>query len=401
MGPEWGAVYRLSCYIDEEVDPALLDAALARALRRFPLFAVSLRRGLFWFYHEALDGHPAVRPESPVPCAMPGADDNEEFLFRVVYYRNRVSLELFHSLTDGTGALCFLKTLVACYFAEKGEPIVAAEGILDPDESPCAEEAEDAFGRFAREAEGGSFAEGRAYLLPGPSLPTPALGIVSGSMDARRLSALAKERGTTVTGLLAALLMLSYDEVQREEDGVPQLPVKIQIPVNMRKFHPTRSLRNFSLFANASLPLSEEPPSLEAAVAAATEGMRKGHDPEALERMMSLNVATERSAALRPVPLVLKRAALKAAYSVVGDNQFSCALSNLGAQELPPGLAAHVSRFDFVLGRSRVPCVNLGVVGYGGNLVATLSSNMEGRGVERSFFRRLAALGLRVAVDSN
>ena len=48
MNPDWGAVFRLSCTIDEEVDPVALDAALVRAMKRFPMFAVSLRRGLFW-----------------------------------------------------------------------------------------------------------------------------------------------------------------------------------------------------------------------------------------------------------------------------------------------------------------------------------------------------------------
>lgn len=401
MSPDWGAVFSLSCSLDEEVDPAILDAAVARALRRFPAFAVSLRRGLFWFYHEALDGHPPVGPETSVVCGMPRASDNGEFLFRVRYHRERITLELFHSLADGSGALSFLKTIAACYYAGRGLPIVAGEGVLDPDEAPSPEESEDAFARFAGPAAGGSFSEGRAYCLPGPAMPAPGLRVVTGVMDAAEVAARAKERSATVTGLLAALLMLSYDAVQRGEDGLPQLPVKIQVPVNMRKLHPSKTLRNFSLYANVALPLRDEPPSLEEAVAAAMDGMRKGHDPEALARMMALNVAAERHPALGPVPLAAKKAVLKAAYAFVGDNQFTCALSNLGAVSLPGALGGRVRRFGFALGPSRLPTVNLGVVGYGGKIVATTTSNVPKPDVEREFFRRLAGLGIGVLVESN
>lgn len=35
----------------------------------------------------------------------------------MTYYRNRINLEVFHVLTDGTGAMNFLKTLVSNYLA--------------------------------------------------------------------------------------------------------------------------------------------------------------------------------------------------------------------------------------------------------------------------------------------
>ena len=41
-------VFRVSAVLTDEVDPELLEKALARALKLVPAFAVKLHRGLFW-----------------------------------------------------------------------------------------------------------------------------------------------------------------------------------------------------------------------------------------------------------------------------------------------------------------------------------------------------------------
>lgn len=398
---DWGAVFRLALYLDREVDPARLDAALADTLRRLPLFDVSLRRGLFWYYHERLGvAHRAV-PDGPWPCSLPEAQDNEAPLFRVTYRGNRVAAEFFHSLTDGTGGMAFLKTLIARYLALGGESVPAEDGVLDCGASPDPAEAEDAFLRHAGPPSGGSFAEDRAWDLPFPAEPPPILHVTHGLAEAAPLLAAAKEQGGTLTGLLSGVLMLAFDALAREEDGVPEFPVKISIPVNMRKFHETKSLRNFSLFTNAALPLREEAPGLREAVAASMEAMRVGHAPEVLARMMALNVATAANPALGAAPLFLKNLAIRAAWAFVGDSRLTASLSNLGVVGFPGAMADRVRRVDFVLGRPRGPGINCGVAGHAGRVVISLSSSVRDRRVERHFFRTLAGLGVPLFVESN
>ena len=398
---DWGAVYRMACYLDEDVDPERLQKALGATLPRFPMFAVSLWRGFFWYYHETLRGAPRVEEETAFPCVMIDALDNDSFLFRVLYWKRRISVEFFHSLADGTGAITFLRTLVAEYLSQGGLPVPATHGILDRRERPVAEESEDAFRRHAGSAAGGSFRETKAWELPFEALPPPWLRVTHGIVDSGSLAAAAKARGATITALLAAVLQLSFDEVQREEEGRPQRPVKVSIPVNMRKIHPSRTLRNFSLFTNAPLPVADYPPSLDEAVRAVGEAMAKGLEPAVLDRMMSLNVGAELSPALKPVPLFVKRLAIKAANSFVGENQFTASLSNIGLVELPEAMRGRVTRFDFVLGRSRKGNVNCGVVGYGGKVVISLSSSVAERDVEEGFFRRLRDLGIDIALETN
>ena len=60
MSRNWTALFRVSAELTEPVDPVVLEQAQRAALRRMPSFAVCLRRGLFWYYLEKLDGAPAV-----------------------------------------------------------------------------------------------------------------------------------------------------------------------------------------------------------------------------------------------------------------------------------------------------------------------------------------------------
>ena len=51
---------------------------------------------------------------------------------RVLYYRNRIAVEYFHVLSDGGGAVTYLKTLVARYLTLRyGAKIPPTDGVLD------------------------------------------------------------------------------------------------------------------------------------------------------------------------------------------------------------------------------------------------------------------------------
>jgi len=111
----WTALFRMSARLTEPVDPVTLRAALELCAKRFPTFTLRLRRGLFWYYLEHIDGVPEIQRDVANPCVRMDLRENRGFMFRVRYYENTIGVEIYHVLTDGTGGLCFLKTLVAEY----------------------------------------------------------------------------------------------------------------------------------------------------------------------------------------------------------------------------------------------------------------------------------------------
>ncbi|MGP9537907.1 alcohol acetyltransferase [Brachybacterium sp. AOP43-C2-M15] len=108
-------VFRMSAELDHEVDPALLQQALDATFERFPLYHAVLRRGVFWYYLQDSDLRPVAEEETEHSCAPIYQADRRTLLFRVVHHRRRVSLEVFHALSDGTGALWFLTDLLDAY----------------------------------------------------------------------------------------------------------------------------------------------------------------------------------------------------------------------------------------------------------------------------------------------
>ena len=116
-------MFRFACQLSEWIDRDILQQATERSLDVFPIFRSVLKHGLFWYYLEKTELVPVVEPEYRPPCGQIYDPSSRNLLFEVSCYRNRINLEVYHSLTDGTGALQFLKTLVCNYLAIKYPPL--------------------------------------------------------------------------------------------------------------------------------------------------------------------------------------------------------------------------------------------------------------------------------------
>ncbi|MFR0733177.1 MAG: hypothetical protein ACLSHU_02245 [Oscillospiraceae bacterium] len=116
---DWSNVFRLSATLTQPIDPLLLQEAVRLVAPRFPSMLVSLHRGLFWYYLEQVPEPPRVRPDSSCPLVHMTSRELETCALRVLYFRNRIAVEFFHSITDGNGGLVFLKTLTAAYVSAR------------------------------------------------------------------------------------------------------------------------------------------------------------------------------------------------------------------------------------------------------------------------------------------
>ena len=214
---DYSAVYRFSLVFDRDIDPAALRRAAEKTMPRFPGFCVRMRRGVFWYYLDGAPGFvPEVRPDVANPC-QPVRFSADEELVRIYYYRGRMSVELFHALADGTGALVFLKTLAAQYLRETGCDVPCADGVLDVNEPPDAQEWEDAYPRYAVSRAKRSLGGGRAYCYTGTPEPFYTLNVTMGTMPVAKLKEDAKRCGATVTEYLAAALIRTLIVVQHSE----------------------------------------------------------------------------------------------------------------------------------------------------------------------------------------
>ena len=244
---DFSSVYRLSVLLKEEVQPDVLQKALDMTLPRFPTYKAAIRKGLFWRYLEPNDRPgPFVQEDVKNPCQPMYFKANNRYLVRVYYFRNRIALEAHHSLGDGTGGMCVLMTLTATYLRLLGHGEIKNGGfVLDISETPDEEELEDAYMRYANAKVCPPRLEEKAYRVRGTAEPFYTLNIIDGIMSVSEVTAAAKRYGATITEYLNAVLLYALMVKQEEERLSRQRPVKIAMPVNLRRFFPSITLRNF------------------------------------------------------------------------------------------------------------------------------------------------------------
>ena len=240
------------------------------------------------------------------PCRDINPDDNKGFLFRVSYYKRRISLEIFHALTDGTGALIFLKTLISQYLTLSGHGLFSDAGFLDCDDYPSVSETEDSFRKYYDPKVKSKWVEEKAFHISGTRMPPEHLGIVHGIIPLKDFLAIVKEKNVTVTGYTAALLIYSIYRTQLN-GRKPNAPVKISIPVNLRNWFPSKTLRNFSSYVNAGVSFTEQEYTFDHVLGIITDSMRSEVRKGRLIEKISANVNAEKNIFMRLAPLALKR----------------------------------------------------------------------------------------------
>lgn len=399
----WSNVFRLSATLKEQVDIQVMQSALDVTVRRFPSIAVRLRRGVFWYYLQQLSEVPEIREENSYPLARMSKAETGKCAFRVIVYGRRIAVEIFHSLTDGNGALVFLKSLVAEYLHQKhGVHIPAEHGVLGRLEEPSEAELEDSYQKYA-----GSIAASRkentAWRLSGTPEPAGFLNLTCFELPVQEVLKKTREYGITLTNFLCSALMLAMQEMQ--EKKVPNLkrrkPIKVLIPVNLRKLFESRSLRNFALYTTPEIMPKLGKYSFEEICKIVRNHMEMEITPKQMSMKIAANVNSERVTIVKLMPLFIKNMVMKAVYDVVGERKSCLSLSNLGAVKLPEVMAPYVERLDFILGLQATTPYNCGVLSYGDTLYINFIRNIKEAELEYHFYRVLQEFGLPVKVQSN
>ena len=197
--------------------------------------------------------------------------------------------------------------------------------------------------------------------------------------------------------------MLAIQDLQAEK--VPNVrrrkPVKVLIPVNLRRLFPSRTLRNFVLYTTPEIDPRLGQYSFEEICRAVRHRMGLDINPKVMSSKIATNVSSERLLAVKVLPLFIKNFVMKAVFNSVGERKSCLSLSNLGAVDLPEAMKPYVVRLDFILGIQATAPHNCGVLSYGDTLYINLIRSIREPELENHFYRVLRDLGLTVQVESN
>ena len=399
---DFSSVYRLSVLLKEEVNPELLQKALDMTLLRFPTYKVAIRKGVFWRYLEPNNRPgPFVTPDIKNPCMPMPFKANNRYLLRVYYYGRRISLEAHHCLGDGTGGMCVLQTLTAVYLELLGHSITPSGFVLDIHSVPDPEELEDAYMRYANARVKPPRPGEKTYRVRGTKEPFYTLNIIDGIMSVKEVMAVAKKYHATLTEYLNAVLL--YALLKKQEDDVPLhlRPVKIAMPVNLRRFFPSKTLRNFITMVYPSIDPRLGDYTFEEIVTQVHHYMKYYINEKFLRGDITTNAATQRNPVIRVVPLFIKDFVVRTFYTKVQDKNSSAGLTNMGALRVPEDMKPYIERFDIYMGQPFSSRTNCAIISFEDILTVNFASSIAEADVERNFFRKLVEDGIHVTIESN
>ena len=399
----WSNMFRVSSTLTEDIDREALKVALDVTLRRFPSIAVSIKEGMFWYYLEEISSPPDILDEKPYPLAGIKMKDLRKCAFRVLVYKNRLAVEFFHSLTDGNGGLIFVKTLTAEYLYQKyGVKVPAGNGIFDRLEEPSQGELEDSFLKYS-----GKYSTSRkdtdAYKIDGKREVDGFRTNTTFVIDPDFVKNEAKKRGVTVTVYMSAILIEASQRVQRSRVASPAKykPIKVFLPVNLRKMFPSETMRNFILYAMVGIDPRLGDYEFDDLCQIVAAQMKQQMTEKNMAAMIRTNVASELNPFIMAVPLMLKNLIMKAVFNAVGEKKSCFSFSNLGLVTVPEEYSAYVKRMDFVLGSQATAPYNVSALTYGGKMYLNVTRNASEPVLEREIYAVMRERGVPHTVESN
>lgn len=389
-------VFRFVCELKDIVDKDILQNALEKTILLFPMYQCVLRSGVFWYYFESTEVKPEVTEEYKLPCSMIYHPNRKNLLFEVTYYGQRINLEIYHALTDGTGALGFFKTLLYYYITVRYQNDFKERlPKLDYDAS-FSQKMDDSFLKhYTGNNKSNKIRITRAYRITGRRPIDNRIKVIEGVMSVKDILELSHRYHTTLTVYLTALFIMAiYQEMPARSR---KYPVVLSVPVNLRTYFPSVTARNFFGTIQIRYQFGKNNDELEDIIEGVKEAFSKELTEERLREHMNRLSALEHNAFMRVVPLVLKDKVLRFA-NWVNDRGITATLSNVGKITLAKELAPYIQMFN-CFSSARRP--QIGMCSFGDQLVISFASPFTGTDIQKNFFRMLSQEGVRITISSN
>ncbi len=399
---DFSPVYRLSLLMKEDIKPEILQEAIDKALPRFPTYKVAMRRGFFWRYLEPNHRKgPFVQPDVKNPCQPMYYKDNNRYLLRFYYFQNRVSMEAHHSLGDGSGGMTVFLTIVATYLTLLGHDIKPEGMVLDINGLPDPGELEDSYMKYANAKVCPPRPAEKTFRVKGTKEPFYTLNIIEGIMSTSEVIKVAKGYKATITEYLNAVLLYALMQKQANSPRPSSKPIRIAMPVNLRRIFPSNTVRNFITMIYPGIDPRLGEYTFEEIVKQVHNYMQYHVNEKLLRGDITTNASTTRNAFIRVVPLFIKDVVVRSFYAKVQDRNSSAGLTNMGVLPIPESMKPHVERVDICLGQPFSSRTNCAIISYNDILTINFASSIVEADVERYFFRKLVQDGIHVKIESN
>lgn len=394
---KYSSVFRLSAVLKEKIDKYILKKSVNLVLKHLPSFKVKLKKGAFWYYFEENTKDIIVEEEKDYPCKYIDPNTNNDYLFKVTYWNNKINLDIFHSLTDGNSGIIFLREIVYTYIelAHKEE----FKKSLRTKRKVSNNVEDDYLKNYDKKSKGGRGGK-KAYILQGKKLPLAAIGVIHVNINLEQLKNEARKKGTTITQYLTAVLIYSiYNSKYKNLNN--EKPIKVCVPVDLRKYFKSDTVSNFfsyiTLNANMKLKMLQN---FEGILKFVKSEFERLLTKEEISKTMSANVKLGNNPIIKMIPLFLKLPIVKLSYLEI-RKYTTTTFSNVGRIGIIGEYQKYIDKFLMLIAPETVEKIKCSSCSFENNLVFTFTSILQDAEVEKVFCQKLKEEGIDIVIEGN
>lgn len=394
---KYSSVFRLSAVLKEKINPVILKKAVEKVLKTLPSFKVKLKKGMFWYYFEENNKNIIIEKEKNYPCKYIDPNTNNDYLFKVTYFENKINIDIFHSLTDGNSGIMFLREITYTYIE------LAHQKDFDKSlrvQRKLSNNTEDDYLKNYDKKSKGSRGGKKAYALKGKKLPLAAIGVIHININMNELKAKAKENNATITQYLTAVIIYSiYNSNYKKYNG--KRPIKVCVPVDLRKYFKSETVSNFFSYITLQAKMEEEQmQTFKGIIEFVKNDFNKKLTKEEISKTMSANVKLGNNAFIKSIPLFLKLIIVKLSYIEI-RKYTTTTFSNIGRIGIIGEYQKYIDKFLMLIAPETVEKIKCSSCSFENNLVFTFTSILQNTDVEQEFCRILKEEGIEISVEGN
>lgn len=396
-GNKYSSIFRLSVTLTEKIKEEILQKAVELALEKYQAFKVKMSQGLFWYYLESNDNKPVVVMENEYPFKKLNTKENNEYLFKVTYFNNKINIDFYHVLTDGNSGAEFLKEIVYRYlelkYPEKIEPSTL-------EQQQILQDSENAYKRSYRKHLRKGSKSKKAYMLQGEELEKGQIGINHFNITLKEIKKSTKEKECSLSMYVIAMIAYSiYETNYRINRG--KKPINICVPINLKKYIKSETVSNFFSYMVVNLNLNKKKIySFEDVLSIVKKEFEKKLKIEKILGTISNDAGSTNNIFVRIVPLVIKRLAVSIG-SLQVKKHFTLTFSNIGKIEVDNKYEKYIQNFFMILGPDWAEKIKCGVCSYEDNLVVTFATKLKDTLVETKFMELLKQNNINFNIEGN
>ena len=396
-GKKYSTVFRISALLKEEINPDVLKQALIETLEKYKIFKVRLKKGFFWHYLEENKKNPVVLEETDYPCKYIDPNLNRGYLFRVTYFKNKINIDIFHALTDGNGGNIFFKELIYTYLEKTHSDDLSSENRI------CRKvdyDTEDSYKKNYNKKNKLNRVNKRAYKIRGKKIKLGAVSAEHLIMNLEQLKEEAKKHNSTITQYLtAAILYCIYKENYIYSKS--KRPVKICIPVNLKKYFSSKTMTNFFSYMVLSADFqNNDINTFEKLLNFVKNEFQNKLTEEEISKIMSDNVKIGNNFWVKIVPLFLKIFLVRLAYIEIRKH-FSITFSNIGRIGILGEYQKYIDNFLLLLAPEQYERIKCTSCTYENKMVFSFASIINDNRIQKAFYKFLSGKGIEIKVESN